>query len=458
MRRAAAIFLLLLAAYAATIGLRAFESSDYAGDEPHYLLTAKSLAEDRSPDLRDEYAQRAYRADYPYDLAPAGALTRGRLNEPYGLGLPLIAAPAYAIGGAKAVELLLAALAALAVALGYRLALRVVPDPWAAAAALAVGLSPPLLAHSTAVLPEMPAAAALAGATLLALRIPDSPRRHTGWTAFVLLALLPWLGLKYLAPAVPIAIYGYLAMRRARRPVLALTCLEILGFSLALFVGVNSGLYGGATPYAADATGASATGAGFPLGYVARAYRLVALFLDRDFGLLRWAPVFAFALWGAWLLLRESRSGLARAIPARRAAQSAGGLCAAVAGAQLAVAAFVAPTMFGPSFPARQLVAVLPVAVPLVAVALRRAPRSGGVLALIGVAASVWLYLDVRTGSGGLVLGRPRAPWGPLVDAFPLFQRGSAYPFVLAAAIALALIAALAWSELRAARRAPAHG
>jgi hypothetical protein len=455
-RRTAAIFLLLFAAYAATIGLRAFDGSEYAGDEPHYLLTAKSLAEDRSPDLRDEYAQRAYRADYPYDLAPAGALTRGRLNEPYGLGLPLLAAPAYAIGGAKAVELLLAALAALAVALGYRLALRVVPDPWAAGAALAVGLSPPLLAHSTAVLPEIPAAAALTGAALLALRIPDSPRRHSGWTAFVLLALLPWLGVKYLAPAAPIAVYGYLAMRRARRPVLAITCLEILGFSLALYVGVNSGLYGGATPYAAGAPGASATGAAFPLGYVDRAYRLVALFIDRDFGLLRWAPVLAFAVWGAWLLLRERRSGLARAIPARRTAQSAGALCAAVAGAQLAVAAFIAPTMFGASFPARQLVAVLPVAVPLVAVALRRAPRAGALLALLGVAATIWLYVDVRSAGGGLVLGRPPAPWGPLVDAFPLFDRGSAYPFVLAGAIAVGLAAALAWSELRAGRRAPA--
>ena len=40
----------------------------------------------------------------------------------------------------------LAALAALALALAYRLALRVVPDPWAGGAALAAGLSPPLLA------------------------------------------------------------------------------------------------------------------------------------------------------------------------------------------------------------------------------------------------------------------------------------------------------------------------
>src|SRR4051794_39567104 len=168
MRRAAVVWLLLFAVYASTLGLHAAGRSDYTGEEPHYLLTAKSLVDDRSPDLRDEYSGRAYRDFYPYALAPHGALTKGRANEPHGVGFPLLIAPAYAIGGAKGVELFLAALAALAIALGYRLALRVVPDPWALGAALAVGLSPPVLAYSTAVYAELPAAAALCGAALLA--------------------------------------------------------------------------------------------------------------------------------------------------------------------------------------------------------------------------------------------------------------------------------------------------
>ena len=44
MRRAAALFLLLFAVYAATLGLDAFQASDYGGDEPHYLLAAESLS------------------------------------------------------------------------------------------------------------------------------------------------------------------------------------------------------------------------------------------------------------------------------------------------------------------------------------------------------------------------------------------------------------------------------
>src|SRR4051812_20181473 len=88
--------------------------------------------------------------------------------------------------------------------------------------------------------------------------------------------------------------------------------------------------------------------------------------------------------------------------------------------------------------PGAGLVAALPLAIPLVALGLRHAPRVGTLLAAIGVAASVWLWIDVRAGSGSLVSGVPDAPWGPVEKVFPLFSAGSTYPFVLAAAIAVA--------------------
>src|SRR5215216_6551452 len=147
MRRTLALWALLAAVYAATLGFDAFGASEYGGDEPHYLLAARSLVDDGDVDVRDEYARRAYEEFYPRELRPHGQATDGRLNEPHGVGFPLLIAPAFALGGAKAVELFLGAVAALALALAYRLALRVAPDPWALGAALAVGLSPPLLAY-----------------------------------------------------------------------------------------------------------------------------------------------------------------------------------------------------------------------------------------------------------------------------------------------------------------------
>src|SRR5512132_3400898 len=295
MRRTLALWLLLFGVYAATLGLDAFAGSDYGGDEPHYLLAAESITNDGDVDLLDEYADRSYTKFYPHELRPHGRQTDGRLNEPHGVGFPLLIAPAYALGGAKAVELFLAAVAALAMALAYRLALRVAPDPWAFGAALAVGLSPPLLAYGTAVYPELSAAAVLAGAALLAVRLDT---RVSWWDAslcFLLLGALPWLGTKFAVPGVVIGVFAARSIWRARRRTLAVGAVELSLFSVGLFVAINEAIYGGPTPYAADAAGESATGAAFPGGYLERAYRLVALFVDRSYGLLRWAPVFVLA-------------------------------------------------------------------------------------------------------------------------------------------------------------------
>src|ERR687891_1347409 len=120
MRRTLALWLLLFGVYAATVGLDAFGDSDYGGDEPHYLLAAESLVEDGDIDVRNEYDARDYADFYPYALDPHGKPTDGRLNEPHGVGFPLLVAPAYALGGAEGVELFLAAIAALAIVLGYR--------------------------------------------------------------------------------------------------------------------------------------------------------------------------------------------------------------------------------------------------------------------------------------------------------------------------------------------------
>jgi hypothetical protein len=450
-RRTLALWLLLFGVYAATIGLDAFAGSDYAGDEPHYLLAAHSVVHDGNVDVRDEYGSRAYADFYPHELRPHGRETEGRLNEPHGVGFPLLIAPAYAIGGARGVELFLAAIAALAIALAYRLAVRVAPDPWALGAAVTVGLSPPFVAYGTAVYPELAASAALAGAALLAVRLSSRVRWQDAALCFVLLGALPWLGTKFVAAGVVVGAFAVRALWRARRRTLAVGAVEVALFSIALYVAINEAIYSGPTPYAADDAGETGTDASFPGGYVARAYRLVALFIDRSYGLLRWAPVFLLAFVGLWWLWRSHRDRLARAVPDVREMELTAGLCSAALGAQLLVAAFLAPTMFGFWFPPRHLMAALPLAVPLIAWGLRHAPRVGLALSALTVGASAWLYVDVRWGEGSLAANRPDAPFGPLTDALPLFARGSGWPFWLAAAIGVA-VGAIVLREALAAR------
>ena len=453
MRRTLALWFVLFGAYAATLGLDAFGDSDYGGDEPHYLLAAESLMDDGDVDVRDEYAGRAYRDFYPYELERHGEETEGRLNEPHGIGFPLFILPAYAVGGPYGVELFLAAVAALAGALAYRLALRVVPDPWAIGAALAAGLSPPFLAYAGAVYPELSAGAALAGAALLAVRLDARPGWRAGFACFALLGALPWLGTKFVLPGLVIGAVAARGLWRAQRRTLAVGAVELSLFSVALFVGINEALYGGPTPYSAEIPGESATDASFPGGYLDRAYRLVALFIDREYGLLRWAPVFALAFAGLWWLWRSLRDRLAQAVPGVREIELTAGLCAAALGAQLVVAGFLAPTMFGFWFPPRHLMASLLLAVPLVAWGLRHAPRVGVALSALTLAASAWLYVDVRWAGGSFVTERPDAPFGPLEDVFPLYGPDGGWAYWLAAAIGVA-IAALAVREARHSRQA----
>ena len=444
MRRALVVWVVLFAAYTATIGLHAFGRSDYGGDEPYHLLAAESLAEDGNIDVLDDFRERSYDDFYPYPLDMRGRLTEGALHEPTGTGLPLVLAPAFAIGGAKGAELLLAAIGALAGALAYLLALRVTPDPWALGATMAVGLSPPLVAYGSAVYPDLPAGAALTGATLLALKLDERVRRRYAFGCFVLLGLLPWLGPKFLPAAVIVGWFAVRRIRAARRGLLAIASVEVALFSLAMYVGLSEALYGGPTPYSANPPGSSATGADSAADYLERAYRAVALWIDRDYGLLRWSPVLLLGALGGWLFLRARREHLDRVLPEHGRAQAAAGLCCALVATQFLVAVFLAPTMFGFWFPGRHLVAALPLTVPLVAWGLRHAPRVGGALALLGLAGSLWVVLD----DGGLAAGRPDAPWGPLVDVFPRFD-GDTGAYLVAGLVALAAGALVALDARR---------
>src|SRR4051794_12628175 len=204
--RALALWAVLFAAYAATLGVDAVGTRHYGGDESRQLLLAESIVSDGDVDLTDEFATRAYRRFHAGELRPQGEVILGRTVEPQGVGFAALIAPAYALGGPRAVEAFLAMIAALGFVLAARLARRIVPEPWASGGALLAGLSPPAIAHATAVHPEAVAGTALAGAALAAVRVRERPAFGSALAGAALLAALPWLGPKYLAPAAPVAV------------------------------------------------------------------------------------------------------------------------------------------------------------------------------------------------------------------------------------------------------------
>ncbi|HEV2813811.1 MAG TPA: hypothetical protein VGW10_11225, partial [Solirubrobacteraceae bacterium] len=246
------------------------------------LLIVESIVSDSDVDLRDDYRAQEYAAWIDTELQPVAGLTEERLHEPPGVGLALLLAAPYAVGGPVAAELFVAALLALAFAAAAALARRLVPDPWATGAAVTAGLSAPALGWSTTIASEPVAAAAVAGAALYTLRVRDEPTFRRATTAALLIAVLPWLSVKYLPLAVVCAAALARWLRRRRRGLTAFAALEVVLVPAVMLITVNERLYGGLTPYAAvpgDATGASSAG-----DYAARAERLLTLWVDPQWG------------------------------------------------------------------------------------------------------------------------------------------------------------------------------
>jgi hypothetical protein len=388
-RRALPLWLALAAVYTLVWALGAGPAADLSGPEAHRLLGAESLVSDGDFDLRDEYATHAWRQFTDRPLKPAAELTDGRLVEPQGLGFELLIAPAYAVGGATGVRLLLGALAALAFCLAAALGRRLVPEPWPTRAALVVGLSPPALGAAAAISPEMAGATFVAGAALLALRVRERPQTGAAFGSAALVAALPWLAAKLVAPAAVIAVALTRWLRRRQRGMAGFVALEVALTSAVVYITVNDRLFGGLTPHHVARGGA--TGASGFVEHLDRAPRLVTLWLDRHDGLLRWAPFVALAFVALWLLWRSRRERLAVAVPNQVDVEVGAAFLLLIVAAIVLVAAFLAPSLHdGAWYPARQLVPALPPLAALSAWGLRFAPRTGAVLAALTLAASVW--------------------------------------------------------------------
>jgi hypothetical protein len=418
-RRAAALWLVAFAAYAAGAGLAATPGENLSEPEARTLLVTQSIVADGDLDLRDDVGARAWRDFYDGELPPLGGPRDGRLVEPQGIGFPLLLAPGYAVGGRLGAELLLAAIAGLGVVLAAALGRRLVPEPWATAGALAVGLSPPAVVAATTIAPEAAGATLLAGAAVLALRIRDDPRPATAFWCALLLAVAPWLAVKLAAPGAIVALAMARWLRRRARGLAGFVALEVVVFGAVLYVSVNGRLYGGLSPYAA-LPDPGATGAASLAGHLERWPRLLGLWIDRDAGLVRWAPVALLALGGLVLLARSRRERLVRVVPDQVHVEVVAGFLALVCVTVVLVATFLAPTITGPSFAGHELVPALPFAAALAAWALRHAPRLGRALVALTAIASVWLVLAVRLdGDAGVAPPRGPLPWGGAERVLP---------------------------------------
>jgi hypothetical protein len=377
-------------AAASATGVWATYGNRTSADEPHYLLTALSVAHDGDLDVADEFERLDYLPFHPTPLLPqARPAADGSLVEPHDPLLPVLLAAPTALGGWLLAKLTLSLMAGVLAALTLWTAVRrlAVPLPPAAVTVAVLGASVPLAAYGAQVYPEIPAALAVS----IALAALLGPMRRGGLVALALaVAALPWLSVKYAPAAVVLGGLALWRVARDGRPRVAVGLAGALAAAAVSYLIVHQAIYGGVTPYASGSffVDGQMQVIGSDPDYIGRSRRLVGLLVDRDFGIAAWQP--------AWLLLVPALGALAARRPR-------GGLSLVlVLAAGWFVATFVALTMQGWWFPGRQLVVVLPAAVLLVAWWAREGGRrlaAVAALGLLGVASYAWITAQGLAGS-----------------------------------------------------------
>lgn len=377
------------------IGVRASYGAQVTGDEPHYLLTALSLVEDRDLDVSDEIEGRAYAPFHEVALDPQGRTTTGgRIASPHDPLLPLFLAVPMGVGGWVGAKLAMCAVAAgLAAALLYLIVRRLDVDPRAGAAVVVVfSCSAPLAVYGSQIYPELPAALAV----VLAVITLTGPLRGAALagTALAVIAL-PWLSVKFAPVAAVLASIALVRLWRQGRQGVFLALGAGLAAAGAVFVIAHLEWYGGLTPYASGdhfVSEGEFSVVGFDPNYAGRARRLIGLLVDDKFGLIPWQPAWALAfpaLGAAVARLRRTRVILAPLL--------VGWL----------TATFVALTMQGWWFPGRQIVVVLPLLAAVIAlwVAQTRArTMTAIVLGALGILNYAWLIAEGSAGRLTLVV------------------------------------------------------
>lgn len=284
------------------------------GDEPWYLLIASGITrfgtfEQSQPHDTEVAERRIARAIPAYDPANPGfthmvAGENGRYSV-HNLGLPILIAPGFALAGVLGARLTLILVGAWVLVSVWRVAGLTAPSTaqrtWATAG---TAIALPLLAGAGQIYPDIVAGAICLH--LIATLLCRPPGVAASWTSGLLLAVLPWLQIRYAAPALVLAVallWGLRAVPRDARWAAAARLL-LPGAVAAVLLGTyHLWAFGQLTgPY-----GAGALRPGLTAFLV-----LLGLHVDQNQGMLVQNPMLILGVAGAGaLVLRHPRAGLA---------------------------------------------------------------------------------------------------------------------------------------------------
>lgn len=286
------------------------------GDGVHYLLLTHSLVADHDIDLDNNYRNGDYHSFYP-PHADEHAIrnNRGQALPIHDLGLSALLIPGYVLGG-KTGALVELSIAAALFALGMvELVLLLGGD--VGSAILTWGLfafSTPILVFASQISPEIVGAALLLWAVIAFLAFTRDERLQRLFQGGILLALLPWISIRFWMFTGPLlALVGaYILFARSSRdhasrpPIARALSVLVLPTAVSVVTAViyNQLRYGLPLPnagYVLDVRMQPAVFAFKPqVGFL-------GLMLDRAFGLLPIAPSYLLCTVGARKLWKANR-------------------------------------------------------------------------------------------------------------------------------------------------------
>jgi hypothetical protein len=281
------------------------------GDEPHYLIVTQSLLQDGDFDVRNNYENRDYLEYYPDIIPDPHVIVRGERWYPvHALGLPLLVAPVYALGGRTGVVMLLA----LFTVAGLRILWSVLHlagfSPRATAVSTAVAaFTLPVLAMAGQVFPEVPAFL-LVTVALHAILAP-MPSRWDRLGLLLSLGLLPWLHPKYvlLAGALLLCLVVLRPWRATRATLLGavgVVVVSVLGHALLSYRWYGAPLPGAPILVTQGVSPADWLPSIIHHFFVAPWVGLMGVLFDQQHGLFLASPVYVLAIPGILILWRRS--------------------------------------------------------------------------------------------------------------------------------------------------------
>lgn len=192
------------------------------GDEPHYLVNTRNLLANRTLDLAGAYSAKALAEIWPVPIGRTEAdLGRhvhrsnktGKHYSHHGYLLSMVLVFPFALGKLAGVRIFLSLAFAALIALFYRFCLRINPlarEPALLASLLLV--TSPLLAHSTAVYPDMLVALVF----LATLNVVHAGNKSAVTFFLVVLGLSLNFGPKFLLPILILAFYALALLHRGQ--------------------------------------------------------------------------------------------------------------------------------------------------------------------------------------------------------------------------------------------------